>query len=117
MVIEWTAVHDDVYARRGPSVVLLDTRPKGQYTGAIVNGAVRGGHIPHAINIEGLRAIDGTSQLWKSMDELTEMYPEIPKDKTVYAYCHDGFRNTLAYMQLKALGYEDVRLYNGGWAH
>jgi thiosulfate/3-mercaptopyruvate sulfurtransferase len=23
----------------------------------------------------------------------------------------------LAYLQLKHLGYEDVRLYNGGWSH
>jgi hypothetical protein len=31
-------------------------------------------------------------------------------------YCHDGFRSTLAWLQLKALGYQDVRVYNGGCA-
>jgi len=35
----------------------------------------------------------------------------------MYAYCHDGFRMSLAYAQLKSLGYKDVRLYNGGWSH
>ena len=34
---------------------------------------------------------------------------------TAYAYCHDGFRSTLAWLQLKALGYKNVRVYNGGW--
>jgi thiosulfate/3-mercaptopyruvate sulfurtransferase len=34
-----------------------------------------------------------------------------------YVDCHDGFRMSLAYLQLKHLGFEDVRLYNGGWSH
>lgn len=29
-------------------------------------------------------------------------------------YCHDGFRSTLAWRQLKALGYSNVSVYNGG---
>ena len=35
--------------------------------------------------------------------------------QAVCAYCHDGFRSTLAWLQLKVLGYCDVRVYNGGW--
>lgn len=35
----------------------------------------------------------------------------------MYVYCHDGFRMSLAYLQLKYLGVKDVRLYNGGWSH
>ncbi len=45
------------------------------------------------------------------------MYAELPKDKRIYVYCHDGFRMGLAYLQLKHLSYQDVRLYNGGWPH
>ncbi|MEO5344515.1 MAG: rhodanese-like domain-containing protein, partial [Gammaproteobacteria bacterium SHHR-1] len=63
-------------------------------------------------------SLDGTSsQKWKSDAELAAMYQAIPKDKRIYAYCHDGFRMGLAYVQLKHLGYTDVRLYNGGWSH
>ncbi len=115
LVIEWTDIYRDVYSLRDQDFVLLDARPEPQYTGEVMNGAVRAGHIPGAINIEGLQGTEG--QKWRSLAHLGEMYAEIPKDKTVYVYCHDGFRNTLAYMQLKALGYEDIRLYNGGWAH
>jgi thiosulfate/3-mercaptopyruvate sulfurtransferase len=48
---------------------------------------------------------------------LPALYGAITKDKRIYVYCHDGFRMGLAYLQLKHLGYEDVRLYNGGWSH
>ncbi len=115
LVIEWTDIYRDVYAQRDENIVLLDARPAIQYTGEVMNGAVRAGHIPGAINVEGLLGTDG--QKWRSLDEVAALYADVPKDKTIYAYCHDGFRNTLAYIQLKALGYEDVRLYNGGWAH
>jgi thiosulfate/3-mercaptopyruvate sulfurtransferase len=49
--------------------------------------------------------------------KVQELYAPIEKDKTIYAYCHDGFRMSLAYVQLKSLGYENIRLYNGGWSH
>jgi len=45
------------------------------------------------------------------------IYQGIDKNKSIYIYCHDGFRMSLAYMQLKALGYKKIKLYNGGWGH
>lgn len=117
LVVEWTDIYDDVVARRDDDVVLLDSRPEDHYTGETVTGAPRGGHIPGAINIVSLDGANGQTHLWDTMDELEELYADLPRDKTVYAYCHDGFRQTMAYMQLKALGFEDVRLYDGGWAH
>lgn len=117
LLVEWTQVYDDVVARRDPNIVLLDARPHSHYTGAEIKQAVRGGHIPGAINIVGLDATDGQSQKWLSDEALAALYKDLPKDKRIYVYCHDGFRMTLAYMQLKHLGYQDVRLYNGGWGH
>ncbi|MBF0256605.1 MAG: sulfurtransferase [Gammaproteobacteria bacterium] len=115
LFVEWPQVYDDVVSRRDPAVVLLDARPKDMYTGAVIRHSIMAGHIPGAINVVSL---DGTSsQKWKSDAELAAMYQTIPKDKRVYAYCHDGFRMGLAYLQLKHLGYTDVRLYNGGWSH
>jgi len=117
LFIEWTDVYDDVISRRAPSVVLLDARPKGMYTGEIIKHSILGGHIPGAINIVSLNGTDAQSQKWFSPEKLAELYKAIPKDKTVYAYCHDGFRMSLAYIQLKSLGYENVKLYDGGWSH
>jgi thiosulfate/3-mercaptopyruvate sulfurtransferase len=115
MVIEWSNVYDDVVSRRDPSVFLLDARPHNMYTGEVIKHSILAGHIPGATNIVSL---DGTeSQKWISEQALADMYKQIPKNSTVYAYCHDGFRMSLAYVQLKSLGYKDVRLYNGGWSH
>lgn len=117
LYVEWTAVYDDVVSRRDPGVILLDARPHSHYTGEVIRHAVRGGHIPGAVNVVSLDGTDSQSQAWRSKEDLAAMYRALPKDKTLYVYCHDGFRMSLAYMQLKELGYGDVRLYNGGWAH
>jgi len=117
MYVEWTDVYDDVVARRDPKVVLLDARPRPMYTGEVIQHAVRGGHIPGAINIVSLDGTDAQSQTWKSPRALAELYAPIAKDKIVYVYCHDGFRMSLAWLELTSLGYRDVRLYNGGWSH
>lgn len=117
LFVEWTAVYDDVVSRRDPGVVLLDARPHDMYTGKVIQHAIQGGHIPGAINIVSLDGTDALSQKWLSKEQLAEMYKAIPKNKTIYVYCHDGFRMSLAFMQLKSLGYTDVRMYNGGWSH
>ncbi len=114
-VIEWSDVYDDVVSRRDPEVVLLDARPHDMYTGKVIQHSIMAGHIPGAINIVSLEGTE--TQKWISEEGLTELYSAIDKDKTIYAYCHDGFRMSLAYVQLKSLGYKDIRLYNGGWSH
>jgi thiosulfate/3-mercaptopyruvate sulfurtransferase len=115
LFVEWTDVYDDVVSRRDPNVVLLDARPVDMYTGKLIKHSIMGGHIPGAINVVSL---EGTSaQKWRSDQELAKLYKSVPKDKTIYVYCHDGFRMSLAYLQLKHLGVKDVRLYNGGWSH
>jgi len=118
LFVEWTSVYDNVVARRDPQFVLIDARPYEGYTGEILTHAVRAGHIPGALSIVSLDGItkDGEQQ-WLPLSDIAEMYADIPRDKTIYVYCHDGFRMSLAYLQLTALGYSDVRLYNGGWGH
>jgi thiosulfate/3-mercaptopyruvate sulfurtransferase len=117
LLVEWTDIYDDVVSRRDPGVVLLDARPHDMYTGAVTQHAIQAGHIPGAINVVSLDGTDGQSQKWLAADRLAELYRDVPREQTVYVYCHDGFRMSLAYLQLKALGYQDVRLYNGGWSH
>ena len=115
LFVEWTDVYTDVISLRKPDVILLDARPHDMYTGKVIKHSIRGGHIPGAVNVVSL---DGTSaQRWRTDKELAELYSAIPKDKTIYVYCHDGFRMSLAWLQLKYLGARDVRLYNGGWSH
>ncbi len=117
LLVEWTDVYDDVVSRRDFNVVLLDARPKAMYTGEVIRHSIQGGHIPGAVNIVSLDGTDAQSQKWLSDAALTHLYKDFPKEKSVYVYCHDGFRMSLAYLQLKHLGVKDVRLYNGGWSH
>lgn len=115
LYVEWPQVYDDVLSARKPDVVLVDARPRDMYTGKVIRHAVQGGHIPGALNVVSLDATDGQSQKWISEEKLAEFYKDVPKDKTVYVYCHDGFRMSLGWLQMKALGYKDVRVLNGGW--
>lgn len=115
LYVEWQQVYDDVVSRRAPGVVLVDARPRDMYTGTVIRHAVQGGHIPGAINVVSLDGTDGQSQKWLSAERLATLYKDVPKDKTVYLYCHDGFRMSLGWVQLKSLGYRDVRVLDGGW--
>lgn len=115
LFVEWPQVYDDVVSRRDPNVVLVDARPHDMYTGKVIRHAVQGGHIPGAINVVSLDGTDGQTQKWLSVEALSAMYKDVPRDKTVYLYCHDGFRMSLGWVQLKSLGYQDVRVLDGGW--
>lgn len=115
-LVAWPEVYRRVVAERDPKIALVDARPADMYDGSRIQHAVQGGHIPGAVNIVSLQGVDGQSQQWKSLEELAALYKDVPKGSTVIAYCHDGFRSTLTWLQLKALGYRDVRVYNGGWA-
>jgi thiosulfate/3-mercaptopyruvate sulfurtransferase len=115
-MVGWTDVYRRIVAARDPRITLVDARPADMYEGTRIQHSVQGGHIPGALNIVSLQGVDGQSQQWKSLADLAALYKAVPKDGTVITYCHDGFRSTLAWLQLKALGYQDVRVYNGGWA-
>ena len=115
-MVGWTDVYRRVVAERDPKIVLVDARPADMYDGTRIQHSVQGGHIPGAINIVSLQGVESQSQQWKSLEAIAALYKQVPPDSTVVTYCHDGFRSTLAWLQLKALGYRDVRVYNGGWS-
>lgn len=115
LFVQWQQVYENVLSRRDPNIVLVDARPHGMYTGEVIKHAVQGGHIPGALNVVSLDGTDSPTQKWHSVERLAAMYKDVPKDKTVYLYCHDGFRMSLGWIQLKSLGYQDVRVLDGGW--
>lgn len=116
LFVEWPEVYDQVVSRRDPNIVLVDARPHDMYTGKVVRHAVQAGHIPGAINVVSLDGTDAQTQKWLPENQLAALYKDVPRDKTVYLYCHDGFRMSLGWLQLKSLGYRDVRVLNGGWS-
>jgi thiosulfate/3-mercaptopyruvate sulfurtransferase len=102
--------------------LLLDVRTPPEYQGEIFMmkppvEEERGGHIPGAINIENILALneDGT---FKSIASLDNLYGSqgITADQEVFTYCAIGARSACTWFVLKyLLGYPHVRNYDGSW--
>lgn len=102
--------------------VLLDVRTDEEYRGKHFmmkppEGEERAGHIPGAVHIEHVRAVndDGT---FKSFEQLQRLYQQqgITPDREVFPYCAIGGRSAFIWFVLKyLLGYPNVRNYDGSW--
>jgi thiosulfate/3-mercaptopyruvate sulfurtransferase len=103
---------------------LVDVRSPAEFSGNLVHmaeypqeGAVRGGHIPGAVNIPWSEMVteDGTFQ---HAEEIRLLYEGegITPDKDVIVYCRIGERSALTWFVLHELmGYRRVRNYDGSW--
>ncbi|HQO03835.1 MAG TPA: rhodanese-like domain-containing protein [Spirochaetota bacterium] len=49
------------------------------------------------------------------IDEIPSRIGEIPKDKQVGTFCSSGVRATMVYFYLRVLGYNNVRIIEGGY--
>ena len=92
----------------GTSDLLLDARPKADYSG-------EGGHIPTALNQYWMDGqVSRENQELKPEGELRKLYEAagITPGHKVVTYCHSGMQASQAYFTLKYLGY-DVSMYDG----
>lgn len=78
----------DEYAK----IMIIDARDAGQFAKS---------HIPGAINIE-----------WR---KVLEQRASIPKDKMVLIYCNTGSLSAQAGFALRVVGYENVKILQGGF--
>ena len=109
-------------------VQILDVRSQREFDGEDIR-ALRGGHIPGAINIPyernwaglGLRkpgepVINAKEALGlKSQADLRAMYALLDPDKETIVYCQSGSRASVTAAVLKDLGFKQVRLYDSSW--
>ena len=122
---EIRAFRDDALAHSKARRPLLDVRSPKEFTGEKLHmedypqeGALRGGHIPGAVNIPWSRAVneDGT---FRSPQELVALYhgeAGLKPSDDVIAYCRIGERSSLTWFVLKyLLGHDKVRNYDGSW--
>jgi hydroxyacylglutathione hydrolase len=72
---------------------LIDVRSEGEW---------RSGHIPGAFNLP--------------VGALSESLPEISKQRPLIVHCQSGARAAIAASVLKTRGFEDVRIFAGGFA-
>ena len=119
------AFRDQVYQHVQANLPLVDVRSPEEYRGERLHmpdypneGALRGGHIPGAVNVPWSKAVnpDGT---FKSAEELRRIYEEeqgLQPDEEIITYCRIGERSSHTWFVLKyLLGYERVRNYDGSW--
>ncbi len=121
---EIRALRDEVLAKIGSGIGLVDVRSPEEYRGEKLapdhlpqEQSQVPGHIPGAANIPWGRAAndDGT---FKSADELRALYESegVTSDREVIAYCRIGERSSHTWFALQELlGYPNVKNYDGSW--
>lgn len=120
----------DVIARLNrPDVQIIDARTAREFSGDDIR-ALRGGHIPGAVNIPYeanwvdpdtprklvRRQVSNKDGLnLKPTDQLAELYAGLDPAKETIVYCQSGVRasNTLAVLQ--TLGFSNVKVYDASW--
>ena len=113
----------DYVGREGAA--LVDVRSPEEYRGEKLapdhlpqEAAQRPGHIPGAVNIPWLKAVDAENGKFLSDQQLADLYGAqgIAADKDVVAYCRIGERSAHTWFVLhELLGYPKVRNYDGSW--
>jgi thiosulfate/3-mercaptopyruvate sulfurtransferase len=117
------AFKDDVLTHLGRP--LVDVRSPGEYSGELLHmpdypqeGAMRGGHIPGAVNVPWARAAAEDGR-FRPREELQAIYAEevgLHADDEIITYCRIGERSSHTWFVLThLLGYGKVRNYDGSW--
>jgi thiosulfate/3-mercaptopyruvate sulfurtransferase len=119
------AFRDEVLEHMKQGGPMVDVRSPQEYIGEVTHmpgypneGALRGGHIPGAVNVPWSRAA-AEDATFKPREALEAIYLQEqgldPADATV-AYCRIGERSSHTWFVLKyLLGFEDVKNYDGSW--
>lgn len=104
---------------------LVDVRSPEEYSGERMHmpdypneGALRGGHIPGAVNVPWKRAAndDGTFRPRRELEEIYMDQQGLSPSDDVIAYCRIGERSSHTWFVLThLLGFGNVRNYDGSW--
>ena len=120
------AFRDEVLRHMEDGGPMVDVRSPQEFIGEVTHApgnpnseaALRGGHIPGALNVPWSRAAaeDGT---FKGREDLEAIYLGEqgldPKDPTI-AYCRIGERSSHTWFVLRyLLGFKNVKNYDGSW--
>jgi thiosulfate/3-mercaptopyruvate sulfurtransferase len=111
------------------SVQIIDARTPDEYSGKDIR-AIRGGHIPNAINIPyeenwqdpatavklGKKQVaDNAGMTLKNQSDLKNLYANLDPNKETVVYCQSGVRASETATVLKTLGFKKVKVYDSSW--
>ncbi len=112
-----------------PGVQIIDARTAREFNGEDVR-ALRGGHIPGAINIPyeanwadpdtprklQRKLVSGKDGFnLKTEEELLRLYEKLDRTKETIVYCQSGVRASNTAAVLQKLGFEKVKVYDSSW--
>ena len=120
----------DVVARmKDPAVQLLDVRTAKEFAGEDIR-AIRGGHIPGAINIPyeqnwvdpdtvqklaRKQVADNVGMSLKPREDLKALYARLDPNRETVVYCQSGVRAAETAAVLAELGFTNVKVYDSSW--
>jgi thiosulfate/3-mercaptopyruvate sulfurtransferase len=111
------------------NVQILDVRTVAEFEGNDIR-AIRGGHVPGAVNIPyernwqdpetlaklGRKQVSSNAGMsLKPMDELRKMYAGLDTEKETIVYCQSGARASESAGVLQQLGFKNVKVYDSSW--
>jgi len=112
-----------------PNVQIVDARTPREFSGEDIR-AIRGGHIPGAINIPyeqnwidpetpgklaRKQVSSNAGMSLKSTDDLKRLYSKLDPSKETVVYCQSGVRASETAGVLKHLGFTNVKIYDSSW--
>ena len=119
------AFRDDVMRHMERGGPMVDVRSPQEYIGEVTHmpgypqeGALRGGHIPGAVNVPWSRAAapDGTFLPREDLEALYLGEQGLDPSAATVTYCRIGERSSHTWFVLRyLLGFRDVRNYDGSW--
>ena len=127
---ELIASTEDVVVRaKSGTVQIVDARTSGEYLGNDVR-AIRGGHIPGAVNIpyeqnwkdpetsakmSRRQVADNKGAGLASSEALRSLYAKLDPNKETVVYCQSGVRAAETATVLETLGFNKVKVYDSSW--
>jgi len=112
-----------------PGVQIVDVRTPKEFSGEDIR-AIRGGHIPGALNIPyehnwidpdtsaklaKKQVTDNAGMSLKPIDELKQLYAKLDPGKETIVYCQSGARASETAGVLQQLGFKNVKVYDSSW--
>jgi thiosulfate/3-mercaptopyruvate sulfurtransferase len=105
-------------------VTVIDSRSKREHEGEDIR-TLRGGFIPNTTaNIPHTDTMDQEKDAesgkdkdngYLSPDRVASFYKDLDKTRRTIAYCQTGTRSTLAYLEMRLLGFKDPANYDDSW--
>ena len=114
---------------KNPNVQIIDARTPGEFRGEDIR-AIRGGHIPGAINIPyemnwvdpetpaklaKKQVADNSGMSLKPAAQLQALYANLDPNKETIVYCQSGARASETAGVLQQLGFRNVKVYDSSW--